>query len=106
MHTHLNYAWDVPRVFTDNGSIKIDTALPRLTDKMYYPMVQAACIAVMIDENDDLTQELPDGVVEFVFRNKSGVQGWVYESPERCPEIVKTSGSDVQMLIATATHTL
>ena len=65
----------------------------------YTYMVASLCL-VLIDY-----EEVAGNLNEITFLNSFDAQGWVYEEPANCDEIIHTPGDKLDLLIASHTHT-
>lgn len=94
----LDQNWEILLVETRGGHMRIQTGLTRINELTYRSMVSATCAQF------SKTPSLSKGVVDITVTNKFKRQGYVYEAPGRCNEILKSPLNKVKPLILGSTH--
>ena len=92
----LRYAWQIKSVQTSGGAMKILTDIRRVRTDVYTNALANICY--VIDQKGGAPE-----VKEIQFLNSFGKQGFVYEQPSKCGELLNTP--DLELFVALDTHT-
>lgn len=95
----LFVSWAPISVESMNGTLTLKLPQRRITDDIYYTIIQAGfCLGPFFDADIEQFNEV-------IVLNEFGVQGWVFEGGGvACAEINETPGAQVRLLIAAQTH--
>ena len=94
----LGFSWEIASIQTTDGVMKIQAGNRQIPKAMYVAALTSICHTI------DKKGGAP-AIKEIQLVNSFGKQGFVYERPSKCGELLNVPVSDLELSVALDTHT-